>query len=177
MAAAAALQRRRIRRVHHRNAHGCEVLRIPRQDREAGIAGGCRDQNIGEPGGGACPARLVREPAREARRIGCQRQNAVSIKMQHTFEPCRQPFGLPRGALPAGLRDAAFDLGDGSTDRYKLADCASSHARTLSFPCAAAGDNAEMTLVLTRYTAATARHRGSAWRRAPADRFRRAALT
>ncbi len=52
-----------------------------------GIAGGCRDQNIGETGGSACPARLVREPAREARRIGCHGQNPLAIKMQHAFEP------------------------------------------------------------------------------------------
>ena len=120
MAAAIALQPRRIPRVHNCDLQGGEVLRIPRQDREAGIAGGCRDQNIGEPEGSAGPARLVRQPAREARRIGCHRRNAAAIKMQHAFEPCRQTFGFPRGALPAGLGDAAFDLGDGDNAQIQV---------------------------------------------------------
>ncbi len=117
---AAALQRQRNPRVRHRHAQHREVLRIPRQNRETGIAGGCRDQNIGETGGSACPAGLVRQPAREARRIGCHRQDAVSIKMQHAFEPCRQQSGFPRGALPPGFRDAAFDLRDGDNGQILM---------------------------------------------------------
>ena len=85
---------------------------VPRQHRQAALLRRCRNDDIDEPGRLTLAARVVRQGTGNSCGGRIEGKDAVTIEMQHGFQPSRQIIAFPCRTFAPQLGDTVLDFRD-----------------------------------------------------------------